>query len=37
MKHEVIISKMLVYIEKILKYSNGMSYEELRDNLKKLR
>lgn len=32
MKNDVIISKMLGYIEKILKYSDGMSYEELVKN-----
>lgn len=32
MKHDVIISKMLGYVEKILKYCDGMSYEEFVKN-----
>lgn len=32
MKHDVIISKMLGYVEKILIYCDGMSYEEFAKN-----
>lgn len=32
MKHDVIISKMLGYVEKILKHCDGMSCEELVKN-----
>lgn len=32
MKNRVIISKILIYIEKILRYSNKMSYEDFIKN-----
>lgn len=32
MKNDLIISKMLVYIEKILKYSANMTYEDFIEN-----
>lgn len=32
MRNEIVVSKMLKYIAKILKYSNGMTYEDFKTN-----
>lgn len=32
MRNEIVVSKMLTYINKILKYSSGMGYEEFSSN-----